>query len=272
MSVNFDVVINSLDYSVDMQKGLETLQGASEITRQIAETLLTEKVPQRQTSNKKVRTRMRGSFRGSYGQKFSLEVEDPDLQRRLKEIGKSTLVELMSYFIAEAMYREPLPLSQKAERVLKRLDSLEDKLIEQLRKSSLEHLHAVATHFGEDVKLLHRKSAQNKTEIVKVDKTSIFNLQPKTSKAIVAIKANITRLNINTGNGRLKLEGANETVAFGFKAEYRDIKKNAKKKFSKNLDDNNGLPSEEWSFLEMRAHPVKLKNDKIIKYLIIGFA
>lgn len=269
MSVNFDVVINTLDYSVDMQKGLETLQGASEITRQIAETLLTEKVPQRQTSNKKVRTRMRGSFKGSYGQKFSLEIEDADLQKRLREIGKSTLVELMSYFIAEAMYREPLPLSARAENILKKLDRLEEQLIEQLRKSSLEHLHAVATHFGEDVKLLYRKSAKNKIEIAKVDKTSIYNLQPRTSKKVVTIRASITRLNINTGNGRLKLEGANETVAFGFNTEYRDLKREAKKKFSKNLDDNNGLSSDKWTFLEMKAHPVTLKNGKIIKYLII---
>lgn len=40
MCINFDVVIESPENSVDMKAGLDTLQGASEATRYVAETFL----------------------------------------------------------------------------------------------------------------------------------------------------------------------------------------------------------------------------------------
>lgn len=119
MSINFDVVIDSDDYSVDMNSGLETLRGASEASRQIATTILEEKVPQKLLCENKVRTSLRKSFRGSFGQQFSLEFYDEDIKRRFKRIGKKAFSELMSYFINEALYQESLPLSEKAEKFLK---------------------------------------------------------------------------------------------------------------------------------------------------------
>ncbi|WP_219927537.1 hypothetical protein, partial [Aeromonas sp. HMWF017] len=106
MTLNFDVLIDSDDYSVDMTSGLETLQGASEVTRQIAETLLTEHVPQHLTSASRVRTKLKRTFNGSYGQIYSLEINDEILGERYKRIGKKTFLELMSYFINEALYLE----------------------------------------------------------------------------------------------------------------------------------------------------------------------
>ncbi|WP_417422342.1 hypothetical protein [Halomonas sp.] len=44
MSIDLDVVIKTSDYSVDMKSGLETLQGASETTRCIADTILTNRI------------------------------------------------------------------------------------------------------------------------------------------------------------------------------------------------------------------------------------
>ncbi|WP_279491376.1 hypothetical protein [Aeromonas veronii] len=113
MSITFDVVIDSDDYSVDMTSGLETLQGASEVTRQIAETLLTEHVPQHLTSASRVRTKLRRTFSGSYGQIYSLELDDDELSARYRRIGKKTFLELMSYFINEALYLETPILSKK---------------------------------------------------------------------------------------------------------------------------------------------------------------
>ncbi|MEM8013591.1 hypothetical protein Q4R53_15130, partial [Morganella morganii] len=78
----------------------------------------------------------------------------------------------------------------------------------------------------------------------------------------------ITRLNINTGNGRLLIKGQNDTVAFGFPARYEDVKKTAKKQFSANLDNNNGISRDEWKTLSLKAHTQKTNDGRIIKYLI----
>ncbi|MFA0435942.1 hypothetical protein AB4554_06960 [Vibrio breoganii] len=273
MSVNFDVVMDTDDYSVDMNSGLDTLKGASEATRQIAETLLTEHVPKRLTTESKVRTRLKKSFKGSYGQIFSLEIEDDELKKRFRKIGKAPFTELMSYFINEALYQDCDELSDKAKKTLNGLDErLQKELVEQLRKSSLDHLHTVSTNFNQDVKLRYRENQNNQTTIVKVDRESRGTLVPRTDKSKVEIIASITRLNINTGNGRLLIQGQNETVAFGFPSLYKDVKYAAKKKFSTNLDSNNARPRDEWETLKLRAHTQKTNNGRIIKYLIEGFS
>ncbi len=41
-----------------------------------------------------------------------------------------------------------------------------------------------------------------------------------------------------------------------------------KKKFSSNLDNNNGLPNDVWATLTLEAHTLKLNDGQIIKYLI----
>ncbi|MEL4241066.1 hypothetical protein [Shewanella xiamenensis] len=270
MEIDFDVVIESDDYSVEMSKGLETLQGASEVTRQVFETILLEKVPQHLTTNSKVRTKLMRSFKGSYGQSFCLETDDQELEKRLKSIGKQAFAELLSYFINESLYRETKPLSVKAEKIRAKLGPLEDELISQMRKSSLAHLHSVSTHFGKTVKLRYRKNRDVQTVLADLDQFSFSALNPKVDKTKVVINASITRLNINTGNGRLQIEGEAETVAFGFPNRYADVRQVAKKQFSKNLDDNNGLPNEKRIKLKLEAHTLKLKSGKIIKYLIEG--
>lgn len=152
MSISFDVVIASDDYSVDMNSGLDTLKGASEATRQIATTILEERVPERLSSESKVRTNLKKSFKGSFGQQFSIDIYDIDVQKRLNKIGKKAFVELISYFINEALYQESLELSPKAKKILKGLGvELEEKLIQQLQRSSLEHLHTVSNNFNQDV-------------------------------------------------------------------------------------------------------------------------
>ncbi|MGL4352393.1 MAG: hypothetical protein ACRCTP_00270 [Aeromonas popoffii] len=265
MTLNFDVVIDSDDYSVDMTSGLETLQGASEVTRQIAETLLTEHVPQHLTGASRVRTKLKKTFSGSYGQIYSLEINDDKLDERYKRIGKNTFLELMSYFINEALYLESPVLSAKTEKFIDNMLDLEEKLIEQLRKSSLKHLHAASIHSNKSVKIRHRNSDLT---IASINKATFGTLQPKTDRNKVLIEASITRFNINTGNGRLLIKGDGNTVAFGFPSKYKEVKQAAKKKFSSNLDNNNGLPSEAWVTLKLEAHTLQLGNGQIIKYLI----
>lgn len=94
MSINFDVVINTTEDSVDMKSGLDTLQGVSDATRYIAETILGERVPERQTHKARVRTTLKQTFSGSYGQKFSIDIFDDKLQNRFNKIGKAVFSEL----------------------------------------------------------------------------------------------------------------------------------------------------------------------------------
>ena len=273
MSISFDVVIASDDYSVDMNSGLDTLKGASEATRQIATTILEERVPERLSSESKVRTNLKKSFKGSFGQQFSIDIYDIDVQKRLNKIGKKAFVELISYFINEALYQESLELSTKAKKVLKDLGvELEEKLIQQLQRSSLEHLHTVSNNFNQDVKLRYRQSREKQTTLAKVDRATHATLKPRTDRTKQNITASITRLNINTGNGRLQIQGADETVAFGFPGtrKYLELKVAAKTPFSKNLHTNNSRPREEWETLQLRVHTQTTITGRVIKYIIEG--
>lgn len=56
MEVNFDLVIGSEDYTVDMQSGLETMHGVSDSTRLISEVILTNKVSNKKTHRSDIRT------------------------------------------------------------------------------------------------------------------------------------------------------------------------------------------------------------------------
>ncbi|PME57464.1 hypothetical protein BCV33_11995 [Vibrio lentus] len=273
MCINFDVVIETGDeYSVDMKTGLDTFQGISESTRYIAEALLTEHVPKRMHHTRKVRTEMKKSFRGSYGLNFSLNITDPEIIKRFKKIGKGSFSELVSYFINEALYIESLPLSPKSTKILEDLGDIENQLILQLRRSSLELVHEVSTKFGHDVKLRYKKNSTEQLVLAKFDKTTVYSLKPKADKTNIEINASITRLNIKTGNGRLLLVGASDTVSFGFGNLYKDIKTELKEKLSDNLSYNNVRSnSDDWKSLKFRVKAMKLRDGKIVKYIINGF-
>ncbi|MEC6798173.1 hypothetical protein VXS03_14010 [Photobacterium sp. S4TG1] len=271
MSVNFDVVIASDDYSVDMNSGLDTLKGASEATRQIATTILEKRVPERLSSESKVRTNLKKSFKGSFGQQFSIDIYDVDVQKRFNNIGKTAFVELISYFINEALYQESLELSPNAKKILKDLGiELEENLIKQLQRSSLDHLHTVSNNFNQDVKLRYRQSREKQTILAKVNRATHATLQPRTDRVKRNITASITRLNINTGNGRLQIQDADETVAFGFPAtkKYLELKVTSKTPFSENLHTNNSKPREEWETLQLIVHTQTTSTGRIIKYIV----
>lgn len=271
MLPNLDIVIDTQDYEVDMKAGLETLQGASEATLSIVETLVTGKVSQRHRGVRSVRTILKKTFKGSYGQIFSVEISDEELLKEYKKIGTTTFIELMSYFMKESLYLESPELSAKAQKIVDNLGGTAESLIKKLRVSSMENIHKVSTSFNHDVKIRYRKSLSEKLVIANFNKSTVLALQAKESDKSTDIIASITRLNINTGNGRLLLQGAEETVAFGFGIEYKEVRLEAKKKFSENLDHNNGIDSDKWKYLKIIARPIKLRDGKIVKYIITGF-
>lgn len=269
--MNLDIVIDTDDdYSVDMKSALNAFQGISDATVFITEAVLDERVPKKITPKQKVRAMLKDSFKGSYGQKFSINIKNTELKTRFDAIGTNVIVELIRYFIYKALYLETLDLSLNAKTALHRLTDIEDELTEQLRKSSLHKAHDIPINIGKSLKIRYRKSSENITEIITLNNETYLNLIPKTDATSINISASITRLNINTGNGRLALEGAKETVSFGFSGKYKEVKKEAKKIFSSNLDDNNGIHSDEWVRLKMSAKPMRLKSGKIIKYIITG--
>ena len=271
MPLNLDIVIDTEDYEVDMKAGLETLQGASEATLSIVETLVTGKVSLRHRGVSSVRTILKKTFKGSYGQVFAVEISDEELQREYRKIGNTTFVELMSYFMKESLYLESADLSIKAQKIVDNLGDSAEALIKKLRVSSMENIHKVSTKFDHDVKIRYRKSLDEKVVIASFNKSTVLALRATESDKNTDITASITRLNINTGNGRLLLKGADETVAFGFGIEYKEVRLEAKKKFSENLDHNNGIDSSKWKNLKIIARPIKLRDGKIVKYIVTGF-
>jgi len=271
MAINFDVVIDTPDYEVDMKTGLDTLQGVSDATRTIAETVLTGRVPQRKTYKSDVRTTLKKSFKGSYGQIFSLEISDEDLKKEYRRIGNSTFSELMSFFMKEALDLEVDELSDKAQKVVAALGNNAERLVKQLRTSIMKNAHEVSKKFGYDVRVNYRNGMAGKVELAKFDKTTASALEAKKSAKKIRVFASVRRFNTNTGNGRLQLQGREETVAFGFDITYRDVKLATKKKFSENLDYNNGIDIEKWKYLEIIVSPIELNDGSVIKYIVSGF-
>ncbi|MCV4264495.1 hypothetical protein [Pseudomonas capsici] len=270
MAINFDVVIETPDYEVDMKAGLDTLQGISDATRTIAETLLTAKVPQRKNSKSNVRTMLKKSFKGSYGQIFSLDISDEELKKEYRKIGNSTFSELMEFFMKEALDLEVNELSEKAENVVANLGDNAERLVRQLRTSIMRNAHEVSKKFGYDVKVSFRKSSTEKVLVARFDQTTALALEAERSNARETIFAAVRRFNTNTGNGRLQINGGDETIAFGFERVYKDVRFATKKKFSENLDHNNGINIEKWRYLEIEVYPIKLFDGRVIKYVVAG--
>jgi hypothetical protein len=268
MQLNLDVVIGSPEESVDMKSGLDTLQGVSDVARCIAETLLTGKVPERQNHKSDVRTTLKRSFSGSYGQIFSIEVHDEKAQRRLRQIGNATFFELVSYFLNESVHKDPRQISERAQRVINELGEKAESLTKQLRKSPLKQLHEVSVKFGYEVKIRQRKSRYEQIELAKFDEVTAQSIFAEIALEDVELNIAVTRLNINTGNGRLLVVGERETTAFGFDSLYIRVPAAVKKAISENLNFNNGRDSEAWRYLRITARPVKLTDGRVVKYII----
>ncbi|MDF9756424.1 hypothetical protein [Pseudomonas hunanensis] len=272
MAINFDVLVQTPEHSIDMKSGLETFQGASETTRYIAETVLTGRTSQRHSHKNKVRTVLKQSFKGSYGQMFSLEIYDDELQKKFARIGRATFAELMEYFIHEALYLETKENSDKANKIIESLGEDEaEKLVEQLRSSPLNLIHGISKKFNLTVQLRYRKNREIQKSLATLNTSTAQKLEAVRSEQKVDLTACITRLNIYTGNGRLQVKGEHETTAFGFGITYREVRIEAKRIFSDNLNKNNGTPEDKMEYIRISAYPVKLQNDRVVKYIIAGF-
>jgi hypothetical protein len=273
VSLNLDVLIETgEEFSVDMKSGLTTLQGCSNAILCISDTVLSEGVvPKKRASNGKVRTRLKKNFKGSYIQSFSLDIHDSLYLKKFRSIGKEAFCELISYFIADSLYKDFDLKNVKAQQILEKLGDSAEELSKQLRVSSIGNIHETATQYNNDVQLRYRKNGHERIIIGKFNRESSGALSAFETDEKEKLEVCITRLNIYTGNGRLQIKGKTETIPFGFTSLYRDVKIEAKKLFSKNLDHNNGISVDKYKYLDVTAKPVKLKDGTTVKYIIIGF-
>ncbi|MDO6611397.1 hypothetical protein Q4601_14385 [Shewanella sp. 1_MG-2023] len=271
MAINFDIIIETPEHTVDMKSALETLKGISDTTRCIADTVLTGRVIKKQYHTNNVRTSLKENFKGSYGQVFSIDIYDPVLEAKFKSIGKPCFTEVITYFISESLFLESKELTPKAQKIINNLGEKSEELVEHLRASSLESIHEISTKFNHDIKFRYRKSRNKQVVLGSFNRTTARTLQATLEDVEEDIVVSITRLNIYTGNGRLQLKGTDETIAFGFNLKYKAVKVEAKKIFSTNLNDNNGLNEDKWKYLRLSASPMKLRGGKVVKYIIKGF-
>lgn len=271
MAYNLDVVIETPQHDVDMKAGLDTLQGSSDAIRCISESILTKQVPERLTHKSKVRTLLKQSFKGSYGQVFQLEILDDELRSAFNRIGRETFSELIAFYLNEAMNVDSRDLSPKAEKIVEGLGEVSEALTNQLRKSSVKNIHEVPIKFDHDVKLRFRKNRDDQTVLARFDQNTAKFFKAVEGKQQSTLSAIISRLNIHTGNGRLQEEGADHTLPFSFAAGYKIVSLKAKKAFSANLDHNNGLEEKDWVYLKLLVRPINLVDGPVVKYLIEGY-
>lgn len=272
MDIKFDLIINTEDFSIDMKTGLETLQGASDTFRLIGEALLTDDVSDRKTHRNDVRTNLERNFKGSYGQVFSLEPHDKKAKLELQKMGKDTFAELINYILSEALYEESIMLTTQANEVLENLSH--QTLIQLMKKlrNPLRRLHKINRAFGYSLQVRYRKYGSDPIVLQKFNNQTYEALEAVQVQETVQIKAAITRINIKNGNGRIKIEDESKTIAFGFGKAFESLSKEIKKIFSSNLDDNMGINQENWGYLNLIVHPVKLGDGSIVKYVFKEFA
>lgn len=266
MTVNYDVVIKSGDDAVDMNYALDTLAGASDVTCLLAEAILRKKVVQRLTESSPARAVLHQSFKSSYGQNFELVIDDTELSAKLAEITNSVFSEIMSFYISEALYIQNPPLSESASNYIEELEEIESELVDRIR-NPLKKMHKVNYRRNWDVEFNYKNGLQ-KRKIVNLDSRTGSNLvYTKTERGIINIIAVVTRFNSRTGNGRLVLQGEDDTVAFGFSNPFPTVSGAQRKIISLNLHVNTGK-RDDFTYLRMSVSKVVIKSGETIKYLV----
>lgn len=269
MTVDYQLIIESKDEPVDMKSGLTSMQGVSDAVRSVGEAVLTGKVPERKNHKSSVRTTLKNSFKGSYGHRFSLDVNDQDLLSKFRDIGPKVFSEVISYFIEEALYRDVV-VSDSAQVVIDSMSGISDKIIDTLRMSPLKNAHDVTEKFNFNVKIEHEYNRDTKS-IAYFDSDSAKTLRARRFRDQKIIEASITRFNILTGNGRLQLRGADETIAFGFDVRYKDIIMRLKDILLKNMSENNRKGDGDWLCIRLTVQTIEVSQGRVVKYIITGF-
>lgn len=118
MELDFEIIVETEENNVDMKSGLETFQGMSDAVRKIATSFANDQVLKRINYKSDIRTKLKHSFKGSYGQRFSMDIIGKGDQATINQIGKDVFIELVSHTINEARYGKPKKISRGAQGIL----------------------------------------------------------------------------------------------------------------------------------------------------------
>ncbi|WP_448120735.1 hypothetical protein [Xanthomonas arboricola] len=269
MELDFEIIINTPEESVDMKSALDTFQGISDATRKVSQSFLDNEVVRRINFKSDSRTKLKQTFKGSFGQNFSLEVAGNLSQSKINDLGVKNFVGILNFFIMEARYGGSRELSTKSKNFLESVKFSENDLIDEIRSSCMKRIHKISKKFGHDVRFQYKSRDKEEILIAKFDQNSANLLDPVFDKRKYTIKAGVTRLNINTGNGRIQEIGERKTTAFGFYSEYSSVDLKLKKLFSENLDENNGVKPDSWEYMDLTVQRLRLKDGKTVKYMIL---
>lgn len=268
MKVSLDLVINSGDDEIDMDYALQTLLGASGVTSIITEAILRGKVKENRHQSNEIRTNLKHSFTGSFGQRFDVVISDRKVAARLSSMTRTVFAEVMSYYIYESLFLEGPVLSDAAKKVVSGLDDIEDELTKAIR-NRLKNMHKISTMCNYSVDLNYRKPGE-KQKIITLNKNTALNITELIeTNHDHQIEAIVTRFNTFTGNGRLLVRGEEKTTSFGFLNGLKYVTDAQTKKITSNLDANNRLVEEEREYLLLKVRDLTISNGEVVKYLII---
>lgn len=268
MKVSLDLVINSGDDEIDMDYALQTLLGASGVTSIITEAILRGKVKENRHQSNEIRTNLKHSFTGSFGQRFDVVISDRKVAARLSSMTRTVFAEVMSYYIYESLFLEGPALSDAAKKVVSGLDDIEDELTKAIR-NRLKNMHKISTMCNYSVDLNYRKPGE-KQKIITLNKNTALNITELIeTNHDHQIEAIVTRFNTFTGNGRLLVRGEEKTTSFGFLNGLKYVTDAQTKKITSNLDASNRLAEEEREYLLLKVRDLTISNGEVVKYLII---
>ncbi|MFC5706668.1 hypothetical protein [Aeromonas eucrenophila] len=268
MKISLDLTINSGDNDVDMDYALQTLSGASGVTSIITEAVLRGKVKENRHQSNEIRTNLKHSFTGSFGQCFDVVIADQKVAARLANMTRTVFSEVMGYYIYESLFLESAELSGAAKKVVTGLEDIEDELTKAIR-NRLKNMHKISTMCNYSVDLNYRKPG-GKQKIATLNQNTALNITELIeTDHDHRIEAIITRFNTFTGNGRLLVNGEERTTSFGFLNGLKYVTDAQTKKITSNLNSNNRLAEEDRQYLSLKVRDMTISNGEIVKYLII---
>jgi len=271
--LDLSIIIDTKEHEIDMQYGLETLKGASDTVNLIAEAILTgeiDKRGRRTHCSKDVRTKLKQSFKSSFGQKFSLEITKAELRSKLRQMGDDVFLEVLSYYVMEALILDSGTLSNEASQVLDDLEGVSDNLFKRL-DNPLKDMHQIAKYYNHNVSLLHKKRGSPEKKLFCLTSKTCENLtDAHIEPGDTLIDAVIVRYHSKTGNGRLHIRGEDEFVSFGMRAGVMASSKDLRQRLSENLHINNLINPEDGTFMTLNTKKKVLPTGEVIKYLVTG--
>ncbi|MFY0668981.1 MAG: hypothetical protein JXQ95_13205 [Alteromonas stellipolaris] len=267
--LQLSLVINTSEHSIDMHHGTTMFSGAADLAARVTDAILKGEVTESRVTSNPIRGELETNFNSSYGQNFSIVVRGEELSSKLNDVGKSTLCEIINFFIMESLFLDASDLSDRAHQIVEGLSISHDDILTALRHP-LKNLHKISEAYGYSVKLNHRIAGEER-EIVTLTEETAGRLKPmKSEDTEIEYEVAISRYNRLTGNGRLIINGDTETVAFGYSSSIKLVRSAMKKAIAGNLNVNADLDEMHWQYMKITAKKLVLRNNVIVKLLVIG--